>query len=332
MGMLLRASVLLYRYRMMQLMENLIYSVLLLACFLHFTSAEDTESRDEKLISTFQIVRFPNDVCVGSNSRNGTCYTSAECSDKDGTSAGSCADGFGVCCTFITSTCGSSTSENNTYWTQPSTVSSGNCAMTVCPMTDDICSLRLDFTAFVITGPNLYTQQVVRRRFGQAFGDLADTTYIWSGSAMATQCTTDSFAVSGASPSSAPPQVCGTLTGVHMYVEADTDRCNYLNFALGDSAAATIAKTHSRGVTTLATREWDITISQIECTSLTLPPTGCHQYFWSGNANVESYNYQSAGTSLHLSNQHQRICIRRERGKCVGCFAAVADAGFMISG
>merc|ERR1712141_497986 len=157
MGMLLRASVLLYRYRMMQLMENLIYSVLLLACFLHFTSAEDTESRDEKLISTFQIVRFPNDVCVGSNSRNGTCYTSAECSDKGGTSSGSCADGFGVCCTFLISTCGSSTSENTTYWTNPTTVSSGSCDLTICPVGDDICSIRLDFTTFVITGPSTRT-------------------------------------------------------------------------------------------------------------------------------------------------------------------------------
>merc|ERR1719412_3445269 len=104
-------------------------------------ATEGGESPDglpqKKLISTFQIVRFPNDACVGSNSRNGTCYTSAECSDKGGTSSGSCADGFGVCCTFLIQACGSSTSENITYWATPSAgIASSvqsDCKLTVCP-------------------------------------------------------------------------------------------------------------------------------------------------------------------------------------------------------
>merc|ERR1719266_3288610 len=125
-------------------------------CALSATAIVD-DARDEKLISTFQIVRFPNEPCVGSNSRNGTCYTSAECSDKSGTSSGSCADGFGVCCTFLIQTCGSSSGENITYWATPSSgITSGtqsDCKLTVCPVSDDICSLRLDFTTFVITGP-----------------------------------------------------------------------------------------------------------------------------------------------------------------------------------
>ena len=36
--------------------------------------------------------------CTGSSNRNGTCYTSEECENRDGVAAGSCADGFGVCC------------------------------------------------------------------------------------------------------------------------------------------------------------------------------------------------------------------------------------------
>ncbi len=61
-----------------------------------------------------------NEICQGSGSRNGTCYTKEECSDKGehhfdqlfslfnpsrtplfptgGTSSGSCAAGYGVCC------------------------------------------------------------------------------------------------------------------------------------------------------------------------------------------------------------------------------------------
>ncbi len=41
--------------------------------------------------------RFPNNACAGAT-RNGTCYTEAECSARGGTNSGSCAAGFGVCC------------------------------------------------------------------------------------------------------------------------------------------------------------------------------------------------------------------------------------------
>jgi len=291
----------------------------------------ESEDRQEKLISTFQIVRFPNDVCIGSNSRNGTCYTSAECSDKSGTSSGSCADGFGVCCTFVVSTCGSTTAENLTYWTNPSTVSTGNCELTVCPVSDDICSLRLDLTTFVITGPSSYTVVAVRRRFGQVMGDEEDVAYDRSGSSLATNCQTDSFSAQAASPSSSPPEVCGSNSGSHMYVEADMDRCNRLNFYISD-VVSTLTMTNTRGVTSAASRSWDITVTQIECSHPLLPPPGCTEYFYGGgNYILESYNYGTAGTDFHLGQQHQRMCIRRERGKCLGCFYAAAG-GLDIGG
>merc|ERR1712088_410058 len=121
-----------WRSSMMQIYSRIIVGLFLIVPLVLASENEQLE-RNEKLISTFQIVRFPNEVCVGSSSRNGTCYTSAECSDKGGTSAGSCADGFGVCCTFLISTCGSSSSENMTYWTKPTSFSSGTCDLTVCP-------------------------------------------------------------------------------------------------------------------------------------------------------------------------------------------------------
>ncbi len=40
---------------------------------------------------------FANDPCVGST-KNGTCYTAEECSDRSGVNSGSCAGGYGVCC------------------------------------------------------------------------------------------------------------------------------------------------------------------------------------------------------------------------------------------
>lgn len=43
-------------------------------------------------------MRFPNSICAGTNSYNGTCLTSAECTSYGGTASGTCASGFGVCC------------------------------------------------------------------------------------------------------------------------------------------------------------------------------------------------------------------------------------------
>jgi len=294
--------------------------------------------REKKLISTFQIVRFPNDVCIGSSTRNGTCYTSAECSDKGGTSSGSCADGFGVCCVFIVTSCGTSSSENNTYWTTPTSLSTSttSCELTVCPMNDDICSIRLDFTSFTITGPSTLTTVQTSRIAGAPMGNVEDNTGVVAGANYATNCLLDAFYVTSASSSAAPPSICGVNTGFHMYTDADTDRCNRLIFTLAAYASSGNAVQNTLGATTLATRAWDIAATQIECASPVAPPSGCTQYFYGGGSYVlQSYNHQRSGTdtvdSTHLANQHQRICIRRERGKCVGCFYAGAEE-FAISG
>jgi len=122
-----------------------------------------------------------------------------------------------------------------------------------------------------------------------------------------------------------------------MYMEADVDRGNKIWFVFTDIATSdTTQTTITRGVGTLATRDWEITISQIECSSATLPPAGCTKYFWanSGRAYVTNYNYNSAAVAaanVHLAQQHERMCIRRERGKCTGCFAADAAIAFALS-
>ena len=51
------------------------------------------------VLSLFSVVRFANSQCYGSNGYNGTCLTAAECSQNGGNASGSCASGFGVCCT-----------------------------------------------------------------------------------------------------------------------------------------------------------------------------------------------------------------------------------------
>ena len=42
--------------------------------------------------------RFKNDPC-DATTKNGTCYTASECEQRGGVNAGSCAQGYGVCCT-----------------------------------------------------------------------------------------------------------------------------------------------------------------------------------------------------------------------------------------
>merc|ERR1719412_1654333 len=177
-------------------------------------ATEGGESPDglpqKKLISTFQIVRFPNDPCKGSNARNGTCYTSAECSDKGGASSGSCADGFGVCCTFLISKCGASSSENITYWTTPTTAPStlvpSSCMMTIRPVSSNICQLRIDFHTFVINGPSTAATSQGHRQFGVVpnIKGTAETAINYK-----TNCLVDNFGISALTNANSPPNVCG---------------------------------------------------------------------------------------------------------------------------
>jgi len=195
----------------------------------------------------------------------------------------------------------------------------------------------LDFTTFVITGPNTLSITQARRRLGNPVKALADLTGALEGQNFRTNCMVDTFSVTGESPSSTPPTICGTNTGMHMYVDADVDKCNRLMFTLGDNTAPTSLRINTRGTTTITSaRTWDITVQQIECTSLVLPPIGCTEYFYgSGSYTLTSYNYlgvsTTAFTGIHLASQHQRQCIRRERGKCVGCFATDLT-GLNVSG
>eukprot|EP00095_Tigriopus_kingsejongensis_P011993 maker-scaffold1310_size48960-snap-gene-0.10 protein:Tk11993 transcript:maker-scaffold1310_size48960-snap-gene-0.10-mRNA-1 annotation:"PREDICTED: uncharacterized protein LOC100118488" len=63
------------------------------------TESASSRSREERLLSLFQVIRFSNQVCNGGdNSEVGTCYTNSECTARNGIAIGTCAQGFGVCC------------------------------------------------------------------------------------------------------------------------------------------------------------------------------------------------------------------------------------------
>merc|ERR1711963_739133 len=94
------------------LMRLIVSTVLLQAC---------TYAKDEKAFSLFSVVTFKNEDCQSQSQtmmngpRNGTCYTSTECTDKGGTAEGNCASGFGVCCIItVDDEDGGDVSHNNT--------------------------------------------------------------------------------------------------------------------------------------------------------------------------------------------------------------------------
>jgi len=294
-------------------MKYLIVFAILL--FANHVSA-DTAEREGKFLSMFNIVRFPNDHCDAGGSRNGTCYTKEECSNKGGTEDGTCASGYGVCCTFVTN-CGASLSENNTYFESEGEEDS-HCSVQVCKGKDDIVQLRLDFITFVINGPKTdYLATDALTQAGAAVGTGG------TAASLASRCLTDVFSVSNPGGPS-PPQICGTATDEHMYVDMGAD-CVDLTFQLGT------------GARTVADPQWTIRVTQYDSGYTNLAPFGCTQYFWKqdsdsdGKGSIKSYNWQG-GEGYHLANQKQKICIRREDDQKRICYGVSSTNDFSISG
>jgi len=262
------------------------------------------EEREGKLLPIFQVVRFPNDVCSGTT-RNGTCYTAEECSNKKGVNEGSCASGFGVCC-VISLSCGGTTSENNTYIVQAATTSApaSPCTYKVCPCSSDICRIRYDFTS------NQLADQVkaTAAATGGAAADLTSNFRVGD-------CLTDQMSIS-APGGVGSPIICGYNSGQHMILDSVGTDCQSVNFNIGAS--------------TTTTRQWDIYITQYSCGQEDLGgPPGCLQYYTGATGVVKNFGYPAANTatstaadSTHLQNQNYQVCVRRNAGSCYICWAA----------
>ena len=169
------------------------------------------KSAAARILNIFNIVSFPNDPCVGTSATGpyGTCKTASECSALNGLSVGSCASGFGVCCTSYQS-CGGVYNLNNSYW-RDSKSRTGNsitddtspCTFTVCKEDSDICQIRLDFETFSMAQPN--TIYDASAPSGQGTGESR------------TQCQLAQFRPDSTGPA---PVICGENSGTHMYLEA----------------------------------------------------------------------------------------------------------------
>merc|ERR1712062_36432 len=95
-----------------------------------------------------------------------------------------------------------------------------------------------------------------------------------------------------------PPEICGTNTGYHMYVE------------FGAASGDTIELKTTYGDT--SSKQWNILARQIACTSDWKAPTDCVQYFTAISDTVDSYNF---GNQL-LQKQNYDNCVRQAKGYC----------------
>merc|ERR1711971_439701 len=264
----------------------------------------NTETREGKILPVFQVIKFPNDVCSGAT-RNGTCYTSEECSTKGGASDGSCASGFGVCCVFALA-CGASASENQTYLVQAAVTTLTNpCKYTICPCGTNICRIRFDFTTMVLAGAVAGTVTAAATAISAA-GTLNGP--------LIGDCVDDQFSISGGTGRSTPT-ICGTNTGYHMIVDADStgNTCHTALFNIGG--------------TTTTSRSWNVLITQYSCgdTDSSGWP-GCLQYYTATANTIQNFGFPPTITAVtagvtHLSNQHYDICIRRASGSCYICYS-----------
>jgi len=252
-------------------------------------------TRDEKLFSVFQIVKFNNDVCTASDGNMGTCYTASECTANGGTANGNCASGFGVCCTATVDTCsstGSTIKMNNTYIANagyPNTISTGSSSCSTSRQTTttttttytytiekpstDISQIRLEFLDFEIDSPSS--------------GSCANSTLSITG--------TDSV-----TSKVLPSNLCGVLTGQHLYL------------SVADVTSVTLKIT----LNSVGTQKWNILVRFFDSTQTDyLAPRGCLQYHRASSGQIQTMNYNSGNGEL-LTDHMYTACIAQVTGYC----------------
>ncbi|XP_017786149.1 PREDICTED: uncharacterized protein LOC108569195 [Nicrophorus vespilloides] len=210
--------------------------------------------RQSRFLSLFTFVQFSNQECMGTGGENGTCLTSAQCTQRGGTGGGPCAGGYGICCIFM-ATCGMTIRENGTYFVNTGYPTpydgTGSCQITLMKMNADICQYRLDFLQFQLMGPEQQNNI----------------------------CNNDQFIVSGGG--SPVPPICGLNNGNHMYIDAGSGLGTPMTLSMITSGPS-------------FRRNWKIRVVQIPCTSIYRAEDGCLQYYTGVAGQIMSFNYDPA--------------------------------------
>merc|ERR1712038_502857 len=253
------------------------------------------QNKKGKAFSLFSVVTFPNVECTTTMTpaMKGTCVTQEECQNTGNTVAtasGNCASGFGVCC-FRRITEPGAVTESLTHIESegfPTPVA----ALTAAPVTpvprafpimtdSSICAVKFDFINVQLSAA------------AAADGACGDTLTV---------------ATPARGPNSAgfvPGELCGVLTGQHVYVDVNT---------AGGAMAATININNDN---TAFNRVWKILVQRIACDSPDLPPAGCLQFFTGLSGMITSFNGARMGNAHQMiQNQQYRVCIKRGAGMC----------------
>jgi len=251
------------------------------------------QNKKGKAFSLFSVVTFPNVECTTTMTpaMKGTCVTQEECQNTGNTVAtasGNCASGFGVCC-FRRITEPGAVTESLTHIESEGfpTPVAALAADPVTPlnrafpiMTDSsVCAVKFDFINVQLKDPT-------------GAGACEDTL---------------SVVTPARNPAAGfvPGNLCGVLTGQHVYVDVNT---------AGGAMAATININNAGEV---GNRFWKILVQRIACDSPDLPPAGCLQFFTGLSGMITSFNGARMGDAHQMiQNQQYRVCIKRGAGMC----------------
>ncbi|XP_063597976.1 uncharacterized protein LOC134774584 isoform X1 [Penaeus indicus] len=135
-------------------------------------------------------------------------------------------------------------------------------------------------------------------------------------------CNIDFLAVTGGA--STVPTICGSNSGQHMYIDVDPT-CGALKVTVDRSPAP------------LASRWWNIKVTQIPCDSEARAPTGCLQYYTETSGYVKSFNFDSYNSfnyseNSQIAQQNYGVCIKAGEGYCGIMWERMTVFGFTVSG
>merc|ERR1719325_214303 len=91
-----------------------------------------------------------------------------------------------------------------------------------------------------------------------------------------------------------------------MIVDTDGESCVTALFSWGQATQS---------------RSYTIHVIQYESTNEMGGPPGCLQFFTGATGLVQTFNWQTAATSVHLASQSYDVCVRKMIGACVICWS-----------
>lgn len=258
---------------------------------------ETGQTRNEKFLSIFEIVRFNNEQCETEDGNRGTCFSAADCRNPEkgsGEAKGTCASGFGVCCYSKIDSC-----VNGQIVKLPLVnIQSPGFPSGIQTSAGDSCSTSRQATD---SSPQSYSYIIGKYSSNVVQFKVEFMTTELSGPYLG-DCTNDTLLITGADPNSNRmiPNLCGILTGQHFYVNARTVD----DFTITINLSATL------------NQKWHILISAIESTnSEMLAPNGCLQYYTSFSDTISSFNNDDGNGEL-LNNQMYSICLKEDNKYC----------------